>query len=98
MSQSRLPGLLACVGLVAGSVACHQLDYSPRVAEGDIDIYDDLFSVSVPDEDHAVAVGYHGAAYWTQDGGETWHKGATGTERLLYSVSMAGSRHGWAVG
>jgi photosystem II stability/assembly factor-like uncharacterized protein len=98
MSHSRLPGLLACVGLVAGPVACHQLDFSPRVAEGDIDIYDDLFSVSVPDEDHAVAVGYHGAAYWTQDGGETWHKGATGTERLLYSVSMAGSHYGWAVG
>ena len=54
MSHSRLPGLLACAGLVVGPVACHQLDFSPRVAEGDIDIYDDLFSVSVPDEDHAV--------------------------------------------
>jgi photosystem II stability/assembly factor-like uncharacterized protein len=96
MSRFRLPGLLAC--LAAGSVACHQLDFSPRVAEGDIDIYDDLFSVSVADEDHAVAVGYHGAAYWTADGGESWHKGETGTERLLYSVSMASSRHGWAVG
>jgi photosystem II stability/assembly factor-like uncharacterized protein len=81
-----------------GAAACHQLDFSPRVAEGEIDIYDDLFAVSVADEHHAVAVGYHGAAYWTEDGGETWHKGATGTERLLYSVSMADSRNGWAVG
>ena len=77
---------------------CHQLDFSPRVAEGEIDIYDDLFAVSVVDESHAVAVGYHGAAYWSDDGGETWHKGETLTNLLLYSVSMADSKGGWAVG
>ena len=98
MSRVRLPALAAALALCAGSLGCHQLDFSPRVPEGEIDIYDDLFAVSVADADHAVATGYHGAAYWTADGGETWHKGETGTERLLYSISMADSRAGWAVG
>src|SRR3990172_939828 len=98
MSRTHLPALVASFAVAAASVACHQLDFSPRVPEGEIDIYDDLFAVSVADDDHAVAVGYHGSAYLTTDGGETWRKGATGTERLLYSVSMANSRSGWAVG
>jgi photosystem II stability/assembly factor-like uncharacterized protein len=98
MSPARHRPLVACAALSLAAAACHQLDLNPRVAEGEIDIYDDLFAVSVADDDHAVAVGYHGAAYYTTDGGESWHKGATGTERLLYSVSMADSRVGWAVG
>jgi photosystem II stability/assembly factor-like uncharacterized protein len=98
MSRIRVLACLAALGLAASSVACHQLDFSSRVAEGEIDLYDDLFAVSVADESHAVAVGYHGSVYFTEDGGETWHKGDTGTQRLLYSVSMADSRHGWAVG
>jgi photosystem II stability/assembly factor-like uncharacterized protein len=91
---------LAALGLwvVAATVGCHQLDFSPRVPEGAIDIYDDLFAVSVVDEHNAVAVGYHGAAYYTHDGGETWGKGNSGTTDLLYSVSMADSRYGFAVG
>ncbi len=93
------------LGLAAGAVlalaaasACHNLDFGPRYAPGEIDIFDDLFSVSMPDPDHAVAVGYHGAAYITDDGGRTWRKGATGTTQSLYSVSMADASHGWAVG
>ena len=87
-------GLLAALA----ALGCHGHDFSPRTKAGEIDIYDDLFSVSVADEQHAVAVGYHGAAYWTDDGGDSWHKGDTKTEELLYSVSMADNRHGWAVG
>src|SRR5262249_31641821 len=94
----RLRLALRLAAAAALSLACHPLDFSPRVAAGAVDIYDALLAVSVADDDHGVAVGYHGAAYWTEDGGETWHKGATGTERLLYSVSMADSRNGWAVG
>lgn len=88
--------LLLALGLVAGG--CHKLDFSPRVSAGEIGIYDDLFSVSVVDDSHTVAVGYQGAAYWTEDGGKSWHKGDTGTTMLLYSVSMADSKSGWAVG
>jgi photosystem II stability/assembly factor-like uncharacterized protein len=98
MVRFRHVAQLVLSAFAAGALACHQLDFSPRVAEGDIDLYDDLFAVSVADESHSVAVGYHGSAYWTQDGGETWQKGDTGTQRLLYSVSMANSRVGWAVG
>jgi photosystem II stability/assembly factor-like uncharacterized protein len=86
------------IAIAAASVGCHQFDFSPRTAEGAIDIYDDLFAVSASDEMHTVAVGYHGAAYWTDDGGATWNKGETGTTMLLYSVSMADSQNGWAVG
>jgi photosystem II stability/assembly factor-like uncharacterized protein len=99
MLQSRLRHFVAaCVAFAVAGLACHQLDYSPRVPEGEIDIYDDLFAVSVVDEEHAVAVGYYGAIYWTDDGGESWHKGTVDTNQLLYSVSMADTEHGWAVG
>jgi len=99
MLQSRPRHLfVACLAIAVAGLGCHQLDFSPRVPEGEIDIYDDLFAVSVVDENHVVAVGYHGAIYWTQDAGESWHKGKTGTDQLLYSVSMADTEHGWAVG
>lgn len=98
----RLPpvrsGTLVAIVAVLVGLGCHSHDYAPRTAAGEIDIFDDLFSVSLGDEMHAVAVGYHGAAYYTEDGGESWRKGATGSEDLLYSVSMADNRHGWAVG
>jgi len=97
---SRLIRPLGAALLAAGvaSLGCHQLDFSPRVTPGEIDIYDDLFAVSVVDSDRAVAVGYHGTAYWTDDASQNWHKGETGTNLLLYSVSMADASHGWAVG
>ena len=97
-SPRRLRILPLALALVFGGSACHVLDFSPRHAEGEIDIYDDLFGIAVPDEDHAVAVGYHGAVYWTSDGGATWSKGKTGTTRSLYSISMADVKYGWAVG
>ncbi|HEY5657957.1 MAG TPA: YCF48-related protein, partial [Myxococcota bacterium] len=77
---------------------CHESDFVSRRVAGEIGIYDDLFSVSVADASHAVAVGYHGAVYWSDDGGESWHEGQTQTEALLYSVSMADRHAGWAVG
>ena len=84
--------------LTLATTGCHVLDFGPRYSEGEIGIFDDLFSVSVPDGQHAVAVGYQGSAYWTDDGGSTWQQAMTPTIRLLYSVSMADARYGWAVG
>jgi len=52
----------------------------------------------VSDENHIVAVGYHGSAYYSEDGGESWHKGKVPTIRALYSVAMATPTVGWAVG
>ena len=61
------------------TVGCHEvhLDYDGR--PGEIDVYDDLFSVSVIDEDHVIAVGYFGAIYTTDDGGASWTKRDSGT-------------------
>lgn len=91
---------LAAAGLVltAAGLGCHEYRIVERTAPGQIDIFDDLYSVSVPDDQHAVAVGYWGAAYLSDDGGETWAKGVTGTQRSLYGVSMATPLKGWAVG
>jgi photosystem II stability/assembly factor-like uncharacterized protein len=83
---------------LAVSLGCHNFDFTSRFGSGEIDIFDDLFSVSVVEGGHVVAVGYHGTAYWSEDGGESWHKGKVPTNRLLYSVSMASKSVGWAVG
>jgi len=77
---------------------CHDDDFAPHRGAGAVGLYDDLFSVSAAGASHVVAVGYRGAAYWSEDGGESWHEGASATERLLYAVSMADRRRGWAVG
>ncbi len=98
MRSSRARAVLISAVLAVSTIGCHVLDFSPRHEEGEIAIFDNLFSVSVPDERHAVAVGYLGAVYWTEDGGDTWRKGATDTAASLYSVSMPDSLHGWAVG
>jgi photosystem II stability/assembly factor-like uncharacterized protein len=84
--------------MVMGFAGCHEvhLDYSQ--SPGEIVLFDDLYSVSMPDEDHAVAVGYYGSAYFTIDGGKTWRRGVTNTLTSLYKVSMADALHGWAVG
>ena len=78
--------------------ACHEVHLDYTQEPGEIVLFDDLYSVSVPDEDHAVAVGYYGSAYFSEDGGETWSRGVTDTLTSLYKVSMADAAHGWAVG
>lgn len=91
---------LSCAALLlAASLGCHEthLDFS-RGTGGEIVIYDDLYAISVVDDQQAVAVGYYGSAYATTDGGETWVQGTTDTLSSLYSVSMGDSQHGWAVG
>jgi photosystem II stability/assembly factor-like uncharacterized protein len=50
-------------------LACGDAEPIPSPAPA---IYDDLHSVSVSDADHVVAVGDHRAAWWSEDGGETW--------------------------
>ena len=66
--------------LPLASIGCHEfdLDFSKGTG-GKIVLYDDLYSVSVFDDEHAVAVGYYGAAYATEDGGSTWVQGGTYT-------------------
>ena len=99
MESSRLRLVAAtCLAIAVGSAGCHALDFSSRVAPGEIGLYDDLFAISVVDDQHAVTAGYHGSIYYTKDGGENWSKGESGIHQLLYSVSMADAQHGWVVG
>jgi photosystem II stability/assembly factor-like uncharacterized protein len=93
-----LPFAFAFGAVALLATACHEVHFTPETEPGVIDIYDDLFSVSVPSKDHVVAGGYWGAIYVSEDGGNTWKKGETGTRRLIYGVSMADDLHGWAVG
>jgi photosystem II stability/assembly factor-like uncharacterized protein len=84
--------------LLLAPVGCHDAHFSPRGGSGEITIYDDLFAVSVVDANVALAAGYWGAIYRTEDGGQTWEKTKSGTKRLIYGISMADAQHGWAVG
>ena len=93
----RYPLVLAVFAAVV-SLACHEVHLDYEGKQGEIDVYDDLFAVSIADTEHAVAVGYYGAIYWTEDGGDSWQKGLTGTHAMLYGVAMADAKRGWAVG
>lgn len=84
--------------LALASVGCHEVHLDFDKHESEIVLFDDLYSVSVPDDDHAVAVGYYGTVYWTENGGERWQRGRTDVLTPLYSVSMANAKQGWAVG
>ncbi len=83
---------------VVFAVGCHVPDYSPRFGPDEIAIYDDLFAVSTPNGEHVVAVGFFGTVYVSKDGGTTWDKAESGTQKSLYDVSMADPRRGWVVG
>jgi photosystem II stability/assembly factor-like uncharacterized protein len=98
MFSVRSFSLVAAVTLLSFGTACHEIHFEPRASSGEIDIYDNLFSVSVPSEDRVIAAGYWGAVYLSHDGGDTWAKAKTGTRNLIYDVSMATSEKGWAAG
>jgi photosystem II stability/assembly factor-like uncharacterized protein len=87
---------LLTLGLL--SLGCHEVHFDPNVTTDEIQIFDDLFTVSVPSPDHVVAAGYWGAVYVSRDGGKSWTKGRTDTRQLLYGVSMADDSRGWVVG
>jgi photosystem II stability/assembly factor-like uncharacterized protein len=95
--RRRAPLLLAALLLLL-PIACHDLHFSPRGGGGDIEVPDDLFAVSVVDSGLALAAGYWGSIYRTEDGGQSWTKTDSGTKRLIYGISMADAQHGWAVG
>jgi photosystem II stability/assembly factor-like uncharacterized protein len=98
-NEARSALVLACLAVcVFASAGCHDTNFSPEAETGDITIFDDLFAVSAPSPDYVVAAGYWGAIYVSEDAGKTWKKGETGTRQLLYDVSMADTKRGWAVG
>ena len=61
-------------------------------------LYDDLFSVSFPNEKEGWACGRWGRILHTTDGGKTWADQSSGTDYTLTSISFLDPRNGWAVG
>ena len=59
---------------------------------------DDLYAASAVGPSHMWAAGYFGAVYRTRDGGESWEKLDSGTQKSIYDISFADERNGWAVG
>jgi len=98
MTGFSLSSYFLLASLALGLVGCHELHLDYSQSPGEIILFDDLYSVSMPDSDHAVAVGYYGSAYFSSDGGSSWSQGVTETLTPLYKVSMADALHGWAVG
>jgi len=95
--MSRIAPVALAIALLA-ALGCHEIHFDPDRHSAAIDIYDDLFAVSVVSDRHAVAAGYWGSIYVTEDGGLTWSRSQTGTNRLIYDVSVEKSGKGWAVG
>ncbi len=61
-------------------------------------LYDDLFSVTFPNEKDGWACGRWGRILHTPDGGKTWVRQNSGTDYTLSSIAFVDPLHGWAVG
>ncbi len=70
-SMSTLLSALSAIVLLP-ALGCHDFTFDPHQTPGEIGIYDDLFAVSVVDEDEIFAAGYFGTVYHSADGGESW--------------------------
>ncbi len=90
--------VLALIAATVFTTACHEVHFEPRGGAGQIDILDDLFALSVVTPELVLASGYWGAIYRSADGGETWSKSVTNAKSLIYDISMADEKAGWAVG
>ena len=61
-------------------------------------LYDDLFSVSFPNEKDGWACGRWGTILHTSNGGKTWGRQNSDVDYSLSSIFFVDSKHGWAVG
>jgi photosystem II stability/assembly factor-like uncharacterized protein len=57
-----------------------------------------LYDVDFPDAQHGYIVGEFGTVLATSDGGSTWWRRDTGTDKTLFGVYFPDADHGWAVG
>jgi len=61
-------------------------------------LYDDLFSVSFPNEKEGWVCGRWGRILHSSDGGKTWAPQQSGTDYTFSSIYFVDSKIGWAVG
>ena len=87
--------LLAVVSVLACATEVYEEEFEAGEIGG---IYDDLYSVAAVGENHAWAGGYFGAVYRTTDGGGSWQKLETGTQKSINAIAFADERNGWVVG
>jgi photosystem II stability/assembly factor-like uncharacterized protein len=57
-----------------------------------------LYDVSFPSPTFGFIVGEFGTLLMTEDGGATWHRHPTPTEKTLFGAHFVDRQHGWAVG
>ena len=102
MGSSSLPGrigtALGVFCLVVALAGCQELIVGQQAAPDEIDYADDLYAVTAVGASHVWAAGYFGAVYHSSDGGESWRRQESLTERSIYDISFADEKHGWAVG
>jgi len=96
--------VVGCVRLLLGLVVltvgagCHrEVEDVPLLARL-IGISDKFYDVQAIDADHVVVVGYGGKILTTSDGGFTWIKAESGTNRALYRVHFVDATNGWVSG
>lgn len=77
---------------------CQEHKFEDPFGPRDIAVKDDLYAATAIGDSHLWASGYLGVIYRTQDGGKTWEKLESGTEKSIYDISFADENNGWAVG
>jgi photosystem II stability/assembly factor-like uncharacterized protein len=95
--QCWLVGLVVLVlGLGTG---CHREEVTevPLLAKL-ISFTDRFFDVRALDANNVVVGGYGGKILLTTDGGLTWSRSETGTDRAIYKLDFVDKQTGWAVG
>jgi photosystem II stability/assembly factor-like uncharacterized protein len=93
------PPIAVLIALALALAGCQADVYDRHWAEGEIDgIYDDLYTATAHGPDHLWVAGYFGTIYRTTDGGSSWRKLDSHTQKSIYGISFGDSKSGWAVG
>ena len=102
MTSSRQRGRTPTAAIALAAVlvlgGCQETIVGTKAEPGEIDYADDLYAVTAVGDDDVWAAGYFGSIYHSADGGGTWRRQESGTQRSLYDISFADGENGWAVG
>jgi photosystem II stability/assembly factor-like uncharacterized protein len=71
---------------------------SPQINEKMLTVHDAFLAIDGRHAGNKVAVGKFGLIFLTADGGRTWQRSASGTNRTLSGVSFADHQHGYIAG